>query len=186
MNNKETSIKIKQDLAPEDQNNIEEEARNSALNTDAEYDLLVEEELAKDKKYQDVIDYIKDSELMDIKKANGEELTSEQIRTWDESYGKVYISKITDDPIVYIWKPLFRLEYIKLISSSDTDAECNWGNDISRQTAVLKKCLLFPESSSEFIARSRAGIVATLESQIMYQSGFISEQQAIDSINVIG
>ena len=66
------------------------------------------------------------------------------------------------------------------------EAECNWSNDISRQQAVLKKCLLFPEADPNFVSRSRAGILGTLESQIMYQSGFISEQQAIDSINVIG
>lgn len=170
---------------------IKEEAKepvdpNNGYNIDEEYDELVAEQAAKDAKYQDVIDYINDSDLMSIKKVNGEDLTTDQLQVWEEKYGKIYISKITDDPVIYIWKPLFRLEYIKLIGSTEMEAECNWSNDISRQQAVLKKCLLFPEADPNFVSRSRAGILGTLESQIMYQSGFISEQQAIDSINVIG
>lgn len=161
-------------------------APNNGYNTDEEYDALVKEQEEKDAKYNDVIEYIKESDLMSINKINGDELTSEQLRVWEDKFGKIYISKITDDAVVYIWKPLFRLEYLKLIGTTETDAECNWANDHSRQNAILKKCLLFPEMSSEFINRSRAGILGTLESQIMYQSGFISEQQAIDSINVIG
>lgn len=170
---------------------IKEEAKepvdpNNGYNIDEEYDELVAEQAEKDAKYQDVIDYINDSDLMSIKKVNGEDLTADQLQVWEEKYGKIYISKITDDPVIYIWKPLFRLEYIKLIGSTEMEAECNWSNDISRQQAVLKKCLLFPEADPNFVSRSRAGILGTLESQIMYQSGFISEQQAIDSINVIG
>lgn len=170
---------------------IKEEAKepidpNNGYNTDEEYDKLVAEEEERNSKYQDVIDYIVDSELMSLKKVNGEDLTSEQLRLWEEKYAKIYVSKITDDPVIYIWKPLFRLEYIKLIGSTEMEAECNWSNDISRQQAILKKCLLFPEPDTNFVSRSRAGILSTLESQIMYQSGFISEQQAIDSINVIG
>lgn len=170
---------------------IKEEAKepvdpNNGYNIDEEYDELVAEQAAKDAKYQDVIDYINNSDLMSIKKVNGEDLTTDQLQVWEEKYGKIYISKITDDPVIYIWKPLFRLEYIKLIGSTEMEAECNWSNDISRQQAVLKKCLLFPEADPNFVSRSRAGILGTLESQIMYQSGFISEQQAIDSINVIG
>lgn len=170
---------------------IKEEAKepvdpNNGYNIDEEYDELVAEQAEKDAKYQDVIDYINDSDLMSIKKVNGEDLTTDQLQVWEEKYGKIYISKITDDPVIYIWKPLFRLEYIKLIGSTEMEAECNWSNDISRQQAVLKKCLLFPEADPNFVSRSRAGILGTLESQIMYQSGFISEQQAIDSINVIG
>ena len=172
---KEESIEVKEPLDP-----------NNGYNIDEEYDKLVAEQAEKDAKYQDVIDYIIDSELMSIKKLNGEDLDTTQLQTWEEKFGKIYISKITDDPVVYIWKPLFRLEYIKLIGTTEHDAECNWTNDASRQQAILKKCLLFPEASPEFISRSRAGIISTLESQIMYQSGFISEQQAIDSINVIG
>ena len=170
---------------------IKEEAKepvdpNNGYNIDEEYDELVAEQAEKDAKYQDVIDYINDSDLMSIKKVNGEDLTTDQLQVWEEKYGKIYISKITDDPVIYIWKPLFRLEYIKLIGSTEMEAECNWSNDISRQQAVLKKCLLFPEADPNFVSRSRAGILGTLESRIMYQSGFISEQQAIDSINVIG
>ncbi len=170
---------------------IKEEAKepvdpNNGYNIDEEYDELVAEQAEKDAKYQDVIDYINNSDLMSIKKVNGEDLTTDQLQVWEEKYGKIYISKITDDPVIYIWKPLFRLEYIKLIGSTEMEAECNWSNDISRQQAVLKKCLLFPEADPNFVSRSRAGILGTLESQIMYQSGFISEQQAIDSINVIG
>ena len=170
---------------------IKEEAKepvdpNNGYNIDEEYDELVAEQAEKDAKYQDEIDYINNSDLMSIKKVNGEDLTADQLQVWEEKYGKIYISKITDDPVIYIWKPLFRLEYIKLIGSTEMEAECNWSNDISRQQAVLKKCLLFPEADPNFVSRSRAGILGTLESQIMYQSGFISEQQAIDSINVIG
>lgn len=170
---------------------IKEEAKepidpNNGYNTDEEYDALVAEQAEKDAKYQDVIEYIIDSDLMSIKKTNGEDLNTEQLKVWEEKFGKIYISKITDDAVIYIWKPLFRLEYIKLIGSSEHDAECNWSNDISRQQAILKKCLLFPDPDHNFVSRSRAGILNTLESQIMYQSGFISEQQAIDSINVIG
>ena len=159
---------------------------NNGYNIDEDYDDLVAEQAEKDAKYQDVIDFIESSELMSIKKINGEDLTAEQLKVWEEKFGKIYISKITDDPVIYIWKPLFRLEYIKLIGTTETDAECNWANDHSRQQAILKKCLLFPEADPNFVSRSRAGILTTLESQIMYQSGFVSEQQAIDLINVIG
>ena len=183
-----TFAKVKQETteevkAPQGTEDLEP---NNGYNIDEEYDELVQEELERISKYQEVIDYIIDSDLMSIKKVNGEDLTAEQLSVWEEKYGKIYVSNITDDPVIYIWKPLFRLEYVKLIGTSETDAECNWSNDISRQQAVLKKCLLFPEPSQEFVSRSRAGILSTLESQIMYQSGFIGEQQAIESIKVIG
>ena len=52
---------------------IKEEAKepvdpNNGYNIDEEYDELVAEQAEKDAKYQDVIDYINNSELMSIKK----------------------------------------------------------------------------------------------------------------------
>ena len=54
--------------------------------------------------------------------------------------------------------------------------------DMSYQDAVLRKCLLAPKPDQAFLSSSDAGVVPTLFSQIMYQSGFVPEHMALANI----
>lgn len=145
--------------------------------------------LEEESKYQDVIDYIRESDMMSLKYRNGQEekeLTSSQLKDWENMYGKIYISKVTDDPVLYIWRPLSRTEYHKLTGTAGYSPEFNWDDDFTRQKKLLETCMLFPKVTPDFLNRSAAGILPTLEKQVMYQSGFIGDQLAIQRINVIG
>lgn len=93
-----------------------------------------------------------------------------------EKHGNVYISYIHVGGQSYFWKKLNRAEYKQILESGAM------AKDMSYQEAVLRKCLISPKPDHEFIVSSDAGVVPTVFSQIMYQSGFIPEQLAITYI----
>lgn len=180
-----------------EENNNEENIELSSETDDFEENEVyneIQEEIRRQKEeeaeFQEILDYIKNSDMMSEKfvndKGESKEITVAMLQNWKSKFGKIYISRITDDAIIYIWKPLFRTEYQRMLGTGKNDGEVNWSDDFSRQKEVAKKCLLYPHPSADFILNTRAGILNTLEQQIFYQSGFISEQQAINSINVIG
>ena len=180
-----------------EENNNEENIELSSETEDFEENEVyneIQEEIRRQKEeeaeFQEILDYIKNSDMMSEKfvndKGESKEITVAMLQNWKSKFGKIYISRITDDAMIYIWKPLFRTEYQRMLGTGKNDGEVNWSDDFSRQKEVAKKCLLYPHPRADFILNTRAGILNTLEQQIFYQSGFISEQQAFNSINVIG
>lgn len=101
-----------------------------------------------------------------------------QLSQWQELYGKYFASSVNGED-VYIWKTLKRLEYRGIASSGALEKQD------TLETSVVKKCLLYPRADSSFFAGTDAGIVPTLFKQIMYQSGFVSDEAAIAMIRRI-
>ena len=159
-------------------------------NSTEEYQHLVAEEEEFDEELKQILAIIEASPLMSLSMGDPQDpsnvLTLDHLRTWKTEHSKLYISKITEDPIIYIWRPLYRLEYRRLIGTGKGDGACNWGDDFSRQPAIIKECLLFPRPTDSWIRNTLAGILPTLEQQILNQSGFISTDLALASIDVIG
>jgi len=98
-----------------------------------------------------------------------------QLEQWKELYDKFFASSISGED-VYVWKTLKRLEYKSIAASGAMEKQ-----DIL-ELAVVKKCLLYPRGNSEFFAGLDAGVAPTLFKQIMYQSGFVSDEAAIAMI----
>lgn len=117
-------------------------------------------------------------ELLDVLAAYEDTPDEFQLTQWQELYGKYYASSISEED-VYIWKTLKRLEYRAIANSGAMEQQD------ALEAAVVKKCLLYPGSSSTFFAGVDAGIVPTLFKQIMYQSGFVSDEAAIAMIRRI-
>ena len=97
---------------------------------------------------------------------------------WRDSYGVLHMSSVTGDDI-YIWRILKRQEYKGLFRTGAMN------DRIRSEDAIIRKCLLYPRPNDVFMTSSGAGIITTLKDQIMYQSGFISEQQALSLIKMI-
>lgn len=106
-------------------------------------------------------------------------VTEDQIEAWKNNYGNIYISQIHEDGKAFLWKKLNRAEYRQIIESGAMSKE------MSYQDAVLRKCMLAPKPSHEFLSVSDAGLIPTLFTQIMFQSGFIPEQLALSLITEI-
>ena len=99
------------------------------------------------------------------------------VRTWKSKYGKIYISTIIDETDVYVWRPILRQEWKALISQG-------FGDEFERAEALIEKCLLFPRLETVLYKRP-AGVLPALETKIMFQSGFVSDQLLISSIREI-
>lgn len=93
-----------------------------------------------------------------------------------DRYGNLYVSTIHDGGQIFLWKKLSRAEYKQIVESGAM------AKDMSYQDAVLRKCMLGPKADHAFLAASDAGVVPTLFSQIMYQSGFVPEHVALSNI----
>lgn len=132
---------------------------------------LLDEENSKDAELQDLVDKLQSFD------ANSPDLTT--LKHWESKYGKVYLSKIhEDEPKFYLWRCLLRLEWKELLG-------LNLNDDYLRQESIVKKCLLYPTPSHDFIYTTGAGTLPTLEKQIMYKSGFVSTDEALSRISVI-
>jgi hypothetical protein len=133
--------------------------------------ILMEQEQEKDAELLEIVDKLKtiDSKCPDIT----------DLKHWESLYGKVYLSKIHDDePKFYLWRVLLRLEWKEMLG-------LNINDDYLRQETIIKKCLLYPKPDENFIYKAGAGILPTLEKQIMYKSGFVSVEEALARISVI-
>ena len=102
----------------------------------------------------------------------------EQLEVWKDRFGTYFASSI-DNEDIYVWKTLKRLEYRGLANSGAME------DATAMEEAVVKKCLLYPKPTSTYFAQLNAGIIPTLFKQVMYQSGFISEESATSMIRRI-
>lgn len=99
------------------------------------------------------------------------------VKNWKSSFGKVYLSSVTDESEVYVWRPILRKEWRELISAGFTD-------ELLRQEALVGKCLLFPKKDTVLYERP-AGVLSALETKIMFQSGFVPTEYLLSSIKEI-
>lgn len=112
--------------------------------------------------------------LMELEKYGIDE---EKFSSFKDRYGNIYVSSIHENGnVIFLWKKLSRGEYKQIAESGAMS------KDMSYQDAVLRKCLLAPKPDQSFLSSSDAGVVPTLFSQIMYQSGFVPEHMALANI----
>ena len=126
-----------------------------------------------------VVENISDSNeitilLMELEKYGIDE---DKFTSFKNRYGSIYVSSIHENgSAIFLWKKLSRGEYKQIAESGAMS------KDMSYQDAVLRKCLLAPKPDQAFLSSSDAGVVPTLFSQIMYQSGFVPEHMALANI----
>jgi hypothetical protein len=101
------------------------------------------------------------------------------LEAWKSTYGKFFISSILGDDTIFLWRTINRTEYKQLINTGVAK------NQNSYEDAIVRKCVLWPKVTSEAMAGSDAGVVPTLAKQILYKSGFVSDQVALSLIKVI-
>lgn len=101
------------------------------------------------------------------------------LEAWKSTYGKFFVSSILGDDVIFIWRTLNRTEYKQLANSGVVK------NQSSYEESVIRKCVLWPKVSQEGMAASDAGVVPTLAKQILFKSGFVSEQMALSLIKVL-
>ena len=132
--------------------------------------VLMEQEEAENKKLQSIVD------LMALSSPNDHPSIID-VKNWKSKYGKIYLSSVVEDSEVYVWRPILRLEWKAIVGSGFTD-------DMLRQEALLKNCLLFPKVDTVLYNRP-AGVMSSLETKIMFQSGFVSSEYLLSSIREI-
>lgn len=99
----------------------------------------------------------------------------DQLLTWKEIHGMYFASSVNGEDI-YVWRTIKRLEYKSIAQSGATERQ-----DLL-ENAVVRKCLLWPQPSQDFLSVLDAGIMPTLFKQIMHKSGFVSDEMAISMI----
>ena len=102
-----------------------------------------------------------------------------QLEGWKKKYGQIYVSKVVDNKKFYVWRTLNRSEY-KVISASKAFEDENIAQEI-----IIEKCMLYPQLTQAMKLKMDAGVITTLGKQISYQSGFISNQEALSLIKVV-
>lgn len=100
------------------------------------------------------------------------------LEEWKNIHGKFFMSSVDGDGI-FLWKTIKRTEYKNLLNSGAMDKPG------SMPEFVVRRALLWPRATQEFLQTSDAGVVETLFKQIWHQSGFISEDQALMMIEKI-
>lgn len=104
--------------------------------------------------------------------------TFEELRVWKSTYARFYISSIVEDDDLYIWRPIYRQEWKEFISTYQS------APDEERQIGLIERCLLFPKPEV-IIYKRPAGYLRSLETKIMFQSGFVDDNALLSSIKVI-
>ena len=103
----------------------------------------------------------------------------DDIADWKNAYGILYVSTIQMADDLFIFRPLKRLDYKKIVASGAAKSEDKY------EEALVKRCLLYPTPDAKFLADANAGTISTLRVQIEFKSGFIPEALAIELIKVI-
>lgn len=104
--------------------------------------------------------------------------TVEQLIMWKNSYGRFYLSNVVDEDDIYIFRTIQRQEWKKFV------LDYSRASDDDRQQGLISICLLFP--SKDVVAYNKpAGYLPALETQIMYQSGFLDDATLLSSIKVV-
>lgn len=102
----------------------------------------------------------------------------EQLRIWKSTYARLYLSSIVEEDDVYLWRPIYRQEWREFIEMyKGASAE-------ERQQGLVERCLLFP-NPEVVLHRRPAGYLQSLETKIMFQSGFVDDNLLLSSIKVI-
>ena len=159
---------------------------------DTSYEDFAAEEKKKRQPYVELVEYISNNPALsthftdDKGNKTAKEITVDSLLNWEENFTNIYMSTVGDDPTIYVWRIFRRYEYLKTLGDTTSSATVDWDNDRQRQDFIIKSCLLFPNPSLYFRANSAAGVLPTLEKQILYKSGFIPDQEALSSINIIG
>lgn len=94
-------------------------------------------------------------------------------------YGQIHASSVLGDENIYIWRTLKRGEYKSIAESGAMKYEDKY-ND-----AVIRKCLLYPEPTINWFHAQDAGTIPTIFKQVMFKSGFVPEEMAMNMINTI-
>lgn len=148
---------------PEEERSVEESAAVAYADDQAAYE-------AKESARQD--------DLMALLATMPNAPSESDIEMWKDSFGAIYLSSVTGDDL-YLWKTITRNKYKGFSRSGIL-------NDKMRaEESIVKECLLYPKAGDSFLNTSPAGIIATLSSQILYQSGFIPDQEAISRVKMI-
>lgn len=132
---------------------------------------LFEKEQEENKKLQEIVD------LMSISYKNGNGPTLLDVRNWKQRYGRIYISQILDNNDIYVWRTITRQEFRAIVNKKIAD-------DYLRQEAILEQVLLYPKVPTVMYDRP-AGVMPSLEVQIMFQSGFVDNDTLLGLIRVI-
>lgn len=101
------------------------------------------------------------------------------LEAWKATYGKFFVSSILGEEDMYVWRTLNRTEYKQLVNSGVVKIQSAY------EEAIVRKCVLWPQVTVEAIASSDAGTIPTLAKQILFKSGFVSDQYALSLIKVI-
>ena len=101
------------------------------------------------------------------------------LESWKNQHGDIFISTVVSPNKYYLFRVLKRAEYKKM----SKDGILN--DPTSIPDVIVEKCLLYPSPSQIWRLAQPAGVIDTLSKQIQYQSGFISEQEALSFIKVI-
>lgn len=156
------------------------------------YEAYKQQEDAKRKPYEEVIEYLKNNPKLSVYgtddngKPTTNALTADILMNWEDTHVNIYMSKIGDEPEIYVWRSLRRYEYLRAMKDDSGTPTVDWSNDLQRQSFIVKTCLLFPYPSFYFLNNSYAGTLSTLETQILYKSGFVPDREALQSITIIG
>ena len=142
----------------------------------------VEERVEVDVQPEEAAQPVTDAGIQDIAdrlSGNEDAPDYDQIYEWKNNYGVIYASTIHMADDLFIFRPLKRLDYKKIVASGAAKSEDKY------EEALVKRCLLYPTPDAKFLADANAGTVSTLRVQIEFKSGFIPEALAIELIKVI-
>lgn len=102
----------------------------------------------------------------------------EDLKIWKSTYARFYLSNVVEDDDFYIWRPIYRQEWKEFINTyKDAPAE-------ERQSGLIQRCMLYP-SAETILYKRPAGYLQSLETKIMFQSGFVDDNILLSSIKVI-
>lgn len=104
-----------------------------------------------------------------------------QLQEWKEVHGSFYMSSVSGDDL-FIWKAIKRQEYKTLFASMSQVAD-NKQNML--EEFLVRRCLLWPKATPDWMQNTKAGVVTTLFRQIYFKSGFISDDQAMSMIEKV-
>lgn len=98
--------------------------------------------------------------------------THDQVEDWKSKYeDQVFLTDF--DGEVYIWHPISRSEYKRIVRNEQADS-------FYKEEKVCETCVLFPEGYGSFkMTKGKAGVPTMLFDMIMEKSGFSSRVQAM-------
>jgi len=103
--------------------------------------------------------------------------SDEQIALWKERYGGViYILPLSDKDL-YVWRYLNRQEWQQIVANEDYQQ-----NEMKMQEAIVRRAVLWPAFTPEFVALSRAGTIPTLFNVIMQGCHFYDTMSALNMV----